>query len=363
MLIKDRRLSMKEKTIRILSTEDTVLELTFELLEGFKQFYIIDKTKINDFSIKDLLLKLPSYCEYKNGQYDLIIILGYRLDVPERDYNLLFKMEAILENKYKTKVVFITKGYDNYRARLSRFSKISLMPIHVLRDPISFRDNLLQLFGLVSVEDSNRVRINHIPDITSSDDYKIYDKDLPKKADILLSEISASHLFSDADGFSKMSVPYDEDNTINYETEADKILDNAHGDLESMDTFHSFLQNNRRVTYLLLGHRGCGKSSFIHHYFKEYNKFRELNKPFVIIDFLNYGNAIDNKNLNYSIMSALYKYYTSKYEYYMSNEVASLMLRYPSIRSLFINGAVYDVISCFKNNSIDFNEVINDGLQ
>lgn len=186
------------------------------------------------------------------------------------------------------------------------------------------------------------------------------DPTLPDVATPIMTHITTPHYLAATGDFRQLSVPYCEpSNThqhVDHEIETDLLIDRDALRLDSMAQFHDAFIGSGQNTHLLLGHRGCGKSAFMHHYFRAYPDFVAAAHPYIIVNFLNFGFVPDNQNLSRTIIDAVWRAITQ-----FSSEVFGPAPA-TTLGDLFDPDVLAKAVKWLEEVGAPFKNIINDDL-
>jgi hypothetical protein len=338
------------KTILIVSKEEFVLDMLQSQL-GRSEFYCIhirqDRSELDKLlpEIPNLARLAPKEC------YDLILLVGYDLGSPREFADCVKRTFTALQG-LSTVVVFssrVSKRPSSYHHKA--IPECGFLPFDQLSDPSALRVTVDRALGAFdeSCEHRERIADSYVPGTATPQ--------LPPSVTAALAHFRAAHFFGPDEHLRHTHVPYTPDNVHTLEEESDRRLDSEYRHIESTDHFHKIISTGEcRTTHLLLGHRGCGKTSFLHHYTRCYRPFLDSHTPYVIVDFLNYGFTRDDVALETEIIAHFWEYLTE-------NKIKSLLKEYPTRSDLFPLDAILIVAGELESHGIQLSKLVNEDLQ
>ncbi len=334
-----------EKRIMLYSDEFNFLQASGHRLKKLKPYYRIFKNH-KRVTIIDLLQETQRFFSRGKETMDLLVIL-YDADVDHEDNVELISRLSLKLAELRTQILFVVSEGIRSSSH-GRCHGISLVDFV---DDIQLLNCLDVILGEVNVRDEDRVRIVDLFGNKSPLKYDEFDEE----AKLIVDKLRSSHLFTEDSEFIKNSVLYEKKSLMDYEEEVYKGLKYDYRYLESLDEFHTVVTRNpRRMTHLLVGDRGCGKSSFIHHYFRAYEKFNKLQVPYVIVDFFRYGFVGDRDNVRWKTIHELYSY--------LHKTNHGLSRKYKDAKDLFSSGEVLNLINILKEEDVKFQDVVSDRI-
>jgi hypothetical protein len=307
------------KCILLFCEEKLTLESLNSKLSNHSAFQVIVHQEKQ--SLGNIIHNLPLYCDHK---IDLVSFICYSVS-PNDLSDYVQQIKDIYKSSPPPRILFVEKHANIFsKSKENLFEVMSFSDLFLYHRLENAFDRLL---GTFSTEYNNRVRIadrtNYIDNISPE----------PISTDLtpILDRLRSSHMFAGSDHFPQYHVQYNSENTCDHEQIYDsRIIDPSDRFIDTIGDFHNqFIINDQRVTYLLIGHRGCGKSSFLRYYFQHYQPFTRLNRRYIFVDFINYyGMVVEASKLQFDIISALHNYI-------IKSNNAELISKFPTLSYLF----------------------------
>ena len=305
---------------------------------------------ITDASLSTLVSNFSRLASLRGGPFDLILFVGYQI-ADQAEFRGHCDAVARVPSASQTRTIF---AIQHLPAKIGtrRHGQCEIVPFEDFFHPIKGRLTIDRVLDAYSAASEPRVRVAD-SDLGAQE---VRRRAVPQYEVAVLDRLRTSHVFGVPDEFTKAHVAYSTGNIATFDDEIDRLLDPQYKHLDSVAEFHTVLSKNPgRVTHLLLGHRGCGKSSFLHYYYPRFEEFRRLKQPFVIVDFLNYGYVGDAVNLPIRIIRLIHR------ELIRSGP-AELIREYPTLTSLYPPEAMEILIAGFQEAGIPFATVIPEDI-
>ncbi|MBI9019098.1 MAG: hypothetical protein JEZ07_17745 [Phycisphaerae bacterium] len=329
---------------------------------------------------------LTSVTKISLNKYENTIVIN---DIIQNNKPLLC---IFLINKYNINIYdLINTNYSKNNQILFLFISDSTFPNHPINewtkymtiDEYSSKTNLFRTYlaaslGISGIDMDDRTQIayslrntDYVLNDIGLDEYKIVKRNgtrkqtwRPSKKITEFLDILESAIFmaNDNEYLKENYIDHISSNTDNVEAESDtQIFTQAFNKdynedlyLESMHEFHENLINPNKITYFLVGHRGTGKSAFIHYYFRCFPKFIKTNYPYMIVNFMNFGFVKSKNNIRDKILYPIYKFITS----HNSENIANLQIKdYTELESLVTAEKIFETL---KQKSISKKIVYGD---
>ncbi|HUI05520.1 MAG TPA: hypothetical protein VL486_00790 [Verrucomicrobiae bacterium] len=241
------------------------------------------------------------------GTYDLLLVQGCPIAQIDSADEWAGAIESSGSNVRK--VLLISSAKEDWNLGLKRSSRFRLTTLqYVVSSEVNFRRLVEELLDITRFAKAPRTQICELYD------HGVVRRDIDQILVLTANKLPTAALLENTKKFEAAHVPYEPAYLENFEDEADRVVDPAHRYLDSINVFDKELNaDDARMTYLVVGRRGCGKSSFLHYYCRSYDPFRKRHIPYIIVDFLRYGYIEDSSNLHSRILRNLRLYIDAHY--------------------------------------------------
>jgi hypothetical protein len=339
-----------EKNVLVLGNNSSLMQLISEKLKVRPYIHVTTKAKIEPSSSENFLSSIIDIHQQQEKMDLIIAEIGADIALNKESLSLLD--QKLHDADCRLLFIFSRTARKNIEW-LGQY--VHFVAIEEIASENTFWEYIRRLLRFVGAEDNNWVKIVDLPGPTNP---KSYDK-FTSEEKAILDKITTSPLRTPDTEFEKNTVKYCQDVSYDYDEKGDNFLLDEFRYIESVEDFHNIINTSYRwrMTHLLVGHRGCGKSCFINYYFRNYEGFDRNNKPYVIVDFFRYPYFIGNAEDVVRLVKRECFGYLIKVNHWLIQKG-----EYKEEFDLYPKKEMLNVIAILIKEGVNFKDVISDAL-